>query len=44
MDRRPGDSALDMDEASQRLDWRDQRDRPPICRDCESWHQANPHG
>ena len=29
-------------EASQRLEWGDQRDLPPICREWGSWQQANP--
>ena len=47
VDRRPGDSAssvADPSQASQRLGWRTQRDLPTICRDCWSWHQANPQG
>ena len=48
-DRRPGDRALGVagqaagrQPASQHLDWRDQRDIPAICRECERWQQANP--
>ena len=46
-ERRPGDSAssvADASQASQRLGWRPQRDLATICRDCWSWHQANPQG
>ena len=47
VDRRPGDSAssvADASQASQRLGWRPQRDLATICRDCWGWHQANPQG
>ena len=46
-ERRPGDSASSVADASQarsRLGWRPQRDLATICRDCWSWHQANPQG
>jgi len=45
VDRRPGDSAIsvaDPSQANRRLGWRTQRDLSAICRDCWSWHQANP--
>lgn len=47
VDRRSGDSAIsvaDARQAIQRLGWRPHRDLSAICRDCWSWHQANPQG
>lgn len=47
VDRRPGDSAIsvaDASEAERRMGWRTRRDLAAICRDGWTWQSANPDG